>query len=186
MLKQNHMETLHVKSTVNKRDVEMSLRKRSSPEGDLSAVGVRGSGLKGASGWALGGGGGQGLGPRSSRLKAPLEIIRLALPWLVSSRTPHFCAAPRPAGLQGPESSLPQTSPAPLSQGFCGSRVTSGEAASWPLSPGNEHPLWRFRRASWPAMSWAEARALMTSQASPVPASRPQPPAACGACSRWD
>ena len=32
MLKKNHMETLHVKSTVNKKEVKMFLRKRTSPK----------------------------------------------------------------------------------------------------------------------------------------------------------
>lgn len=98
------------------------------------------------------------LGPWSSRVRRPhLEIIRLALPRLASSWAPHFLgrphifwAAPRPAGPQGPESSLPQTSPAPFSQGSRGSQVNSGEAAASPLSPGHGHPSWRFRRASWP------------------------------------
>lgn len=45
MLKKNHMETLHMKSAVNKKEVKMFLRKCSSPEGNLRVV--RGAGEEG-------------------------------------------------------------------------------------------------------------------------------------------
>lgn len=65
-------------------------------------------------------------------------------------------------------------------------RSTLGKQLLCPSAQDTGIPLGGSAGPAGPATSWAEAHALMTSQASPAPASRPQPPRARGACSRQD